>query len=125
MNLMTPKVTLFFSLTFIFVQNFEFTLLFLGWFTASGSNICYVTYAFDNSPTTIMNLISHMKKIVETKRFEFVAKEARDLVLKIKLDDMEKVTVVGFSFGAHIASKTCRYLFQKTNQKVGKLIGIL
>lgn len=70
-------------------------------------------------------------------RLEYAAKVARDLVLNIRMrcewlqifgtyscwKDMSQLKVVGFSFGAHIASRICIDLYQRTGEKVGKLIG--
>lgn len=36
----------------------------------------------------------------------------------------EKIIMLGFSFGAHIASEACRNIFKRTGKKVGKLIGV-
>ncbi|XP_031617560.1 phospholipase A1 2-like [Contarinia nasturtii] len=99
------------------------------WFDASTTNICYVTYAFENSATTLIKLIPHMKKMVQTNRLEFVAKEVRDLVLSVRdlkgsIKSISQIVMVGFSFGAHIASRACRYLTAKTGEKVKKLIGL-
>lgn len=73
--------------------------------------------------------------MVQTHRLEYAAKIARDFILMIRdhciktetngcWKDMSKMTVLGFSFGAHVASLTCVDLYQRTGQKVGKLIGI-
>ncbi|XP_031635204.1 uncharacterized protein LOC116348362 [Contarinia nasturtii] len=104
------------------------------WFAASQKNICAITYAFYES-TTLMNVVFHLHDMVRTKRIEFVAKQARDLVLgvrdyciknkrKTSLKRMSEVDVTGFSYGAHIASKTCQYLFWKTKQKVKMLLAL-
>lgn len=69
-----------------------------------------------------------------TKRIEFAAREARNLVLSVRkrcnkiqtsgcFRHMTQLTVVGFSLGSHIASYACRYLAKETNEKVSKLIG--
>lgn len=36
---------------------------------------------------------------------------------------MSKVTLLGFSFGAHVANQICVDLYKKTGQKVGKYVG--
>lgn len=81
-----------------------------------------------------MNVVFHLHDMVRSKRLEFVAKTARDLVIGVRnyceknkrktaLKRMSEVDITGFSYGAHIASKTCQYLFWKTKQKVGMLFG--
>lgn len=75
--------------------------------------------------------------MVESHRLQFTAKIARNLVIKIREQcfqneipgcmentQPEKITMLGFSFGAHIASQACRDIFKSTNKKVGKLIGV-
>lgn len=73
-------------------------------------------------------------QMVKTHRLQYVAKVARNLILNVRdrcmkngapgcLRNMSQITMLGFSFGAHIASQTCINLFQKTGEKVGKLIG--
>lgn len=106
------------------------------WFTASESNICYMTYAYEIIPNNIVEVFSHARYMVKTHRLQFTAKLARDLVLSVRdqclkdetpgcMKDMSQVTMLGFSFGAHIASQACRNLHTSTEQKVGKLIGNL
>lgn len=73
--------------------------------------------------------------MVLTHRLQYAAKIARDLVLKVRdhcltagtqgcWKDMSQVTMLGLSFGAHVASQVCKELYQRTGQKVGKLIGV-
>ncbi|XP_031617562.1 phospholipase A1 2-like [Contarinia nasturtii] len=100
-----------------------------GWYEASDTNVCYITYAFENSVTTLAKLIPHTKNMVQTNRFIFVAKQARDLVLSVRnlkgnIKSMSQIVMVGFSFGAHIAAIACRYLTAKTKEKVKILIGL-
>lgn len=101
---------------------------------ASNNNICVFTYAYIRHRTTLFNLLAHLNKMVKTKRIEFVAKQARDLVLRVRnecyetgksscINYLSQVDVVGFSFGAHIGSHTCKFLFEKTGQKVRMLLG--
>lgn len=73
--------------------------------------------------------------MVKTHRLQYAAKVARDLVLGVReqciqnenpgcLKNMSQVTMLGFSFGAHIASQACINLFTSTGEKVGKLYGV-
>lgn len=81
-----------------------------------------------------MKRLLYVKNLVKTHRLQYAAKVARDLVLNVRnrcirdggIDcwkDMSKLTVVGFSLGAHIASQACIDLYECTGEKVGKLIG--
>lgn len=74
------------------------------------------------------------KRMLKSNRLQYTAKLARNLVLNIRdrcltmgtggcWKHMSQVTVVGFSFGAHIASRICIDLYERTGEKVGKLIG--
>lgn len=110
---------------------------FTEWSKASNSNVCYLTYAYEKSPTSIFKMCILTKRMLKSKRLQYAAKVARNLVLNIRercewlrifgtndcWSHMSQVTVVGFSFGAHIASRICIDLFQRTGEKVGKLIG--
>lgn len=97
--------------------------------------MCYLTYAFENIPQSTFAIIATSREMVRSKRSLYAAKVASDLVINIRNDCiknghfgcwvyMSQVTVLGFSFGAHIASQLCINLYKKTGQKVGKLIGI-
>ncbi|XP_031617559.1 uncharacterized protein LOC116337274 [Contarinia nasturtii] len=107
------------------------------WFLKSGKNICIITYAYLNSCKSMFNVVQSLNKMVKTKRLEFVAKQVRDLVLNVRekclndthssvscLKHMSQVEISGYSFGGHIASRTCDYLFQKTNEKVKMLLAL-
>ncbi|XP_031617558.1 uncharacterized protein LOC116337273 [Contarinia nasturtii] len=107
------------------------------WFSRSDKNICIITYAFLKDSVSIYNIVSHLNKMVKTRRLEFVAKQARDFVLNVRerclndplssascLKHMSQVEISGYSFGGHIASRTCDYLFQKTNEKVKMLLAL-
>lgn len=70
------------------------------------------------------------------KRLDFVARTARDLVLDVRakcyakgkrgcLKYLTQVEVVGFSFGAHVGSRTCEFLHTWLNEKVNILVGNL
>lgn len=61
--------------------------------------------------------------MVKNHILEFIAKVTGDLVLHI-FRDMSHVEMSGFSFGAHIASRSCRYLFNVTGTKVEFLQGM-
>lgn len=73
--------------------------------------------------------------MIKSNRSRYAAKVASDLVLDIQYHcthngkypgcwmPMSQVTVLGFSFGAHIASQVCINLYKQTKHKVGKLIG--
>lgn len=69
-----------------------FLILKIGWFDASNSNVCYITYAFAGSVTTLKKLLPHMRNMVDTKRFIFVARQARDLVLNVKAQKNSCIT---------------------------------
>lgn len=108
---------------------------FTAWAIASNSNVCYLTYAYENIPQSTFAIISTSREMVRSYRSLYAAKVASDLVVNIRNHCiksgqfgcwvyMSKVTVIGFSFGAHIASQLCKNLYKKTGQKVGRLIGI-
>ncbi|XP_031632635.1 uncharacterized protein LOC116346619 [Contarinia nasturtii] len=74
--------------------------------------------------------------MVKTRRPEYVAKMARDLVLDIGekcamstrnkcVKNLSHVDVTGFGFGAHIAGYTCEYLFKRTDGKVRILLALV
>lgn len=107
---------------------------FTEWAIASNTNVCYLTYAFENIPQSTFAIISTSREMVRSRRSLYAAKVASDLVLNIRdhcIQNgkfgcwvyMSKVTVLGFSFGAHIASQICINVYKKSGQKVGKLIG--
>lgn len=73
--------------------------------------------------------------MMKTRRFEYAAKMACDLVLGVRekclrsgksvcLKNLDQVDVTGFSFGVYLASRTCKYLYQKTDEKVRLLLGM-
>ncbi|XP_031635205.1 uncharacterized protein LOC116348363 [Contarinia nasturtii] len=105
------------------------------WFDASQKNICIFSYAYTTDPTTALKILPHVSKMVKTKRLEYVARMARDMVLAVYrrcvkytrapcLQSMSQVDVSGFSFGAHIAGRTCQYLEEKTGEKVRMLLAL-
>lgn len=119
----------------ILSQIFSFSSSYLEWFTASGQNICIISYYYLDNPTQLHTLLPHVFKMVRTKRLDFVAKEALNLVLKTRskciksqkpncLQHMSQVEVVGFSFGAHVGARACKYIKEKTNEKVKILLGM-
>lgn len=71
--------------------------------------------------------------MVKSRRLEFVAKIAGDLVLAVRKKCLEKgdtgirnmshVEIVGLCFGAHIGGRACRYLYMMTKTKVKLLLG--
>lgn len=108
---------------------------FTEWANVSNSNICYLTYAFEKNPVGYTAAFRVARTMVLTHRLQYAAKIARDFILKIRdrclttgthgcWKDMSQVTMLGLSFGAHVASQVCVDLYQRTGQKVGKLIGI-
>lgn len=93
-----------------------------------------MTYAFEKNPVGYTAAFRVARNMVKSHRLQYAAKIARDLILKVRdlchktetqgcWKDMSQVTVLGLSFGAHIASQVCIDLYQRTGQKVGKLIG--
>lgn len=93
-----------------------------------------MTYAFEKIPESAMKKVFYVRTLVKSHRLQYAAKVASDLVLNIRdrclkngghgcWANMSEVTVIGFSFGAHIASQICINLYQSTGEKVGKLIG--
>lgn len=108
---------------------------FTEWANVSNSNICYLTYAFEKNPVGYTAAFRVARTMVLTHRLQYAAKIARDFILMIRdrcvkketagcWKDMSQVTLLGLSFGAHVASQVCVDLHQRTGQKVGKLIGI-
>lgn len=106
----------------------------LEWFQKTDKNICIVTYAYITNPTTVLNILLHVNLMVSDRRLDFVAKMARNLVLMVRekcyesgkkgcLKFLTQVEVVGYSFGAHIGSRTCAFLFNRLNERVKRLIG--
>ncbi|XP_031617557.1 uncharacterized protein LOC116337272 [Contarinia nasturtii] len=104
------------------------------WFSVSDKNICIITYVYAK-PTTLLTLLIDVNKMVRTKRLDFVAKQARDLVLNVRekcvesgksdcLKSMSQVDVIGFSFGSYIGSRTCEFLYEKTKERVKTLLGL-
>lgn len=107
---------------------------FTEWAIESNTNVCYLTYALDKVPENAFKQLLYIRKLVKSHRMQYTAKIARDLVLRVRARCMEigiegcskfmsAVTVVGFSLGTHIASQMCIDLYEKTGEKVGKLIG--
>ncbi|XP_031617160.1 phospholipase A1-like isoform X2 [Contarinia nasturtii] len=105
------------------------------WYIKSGTNICYIAYAFEKYKATVMNAYFYLKKVYTTKRIEFVAKTAYDFVLNIRnkclkskakgcIQHMSQITVIGYSLGAIIAPYFCRHIFEETGQKAKKFIGL-
>ncbi|XP_031635215.1 uncharacterized protein LOC116348370 isoform X2 [Contarinia nasturtii] len=106
------------------------------WFRESKNNICIVTYCFTTKRSIgFTRSISNLGRLVSSKRLEYVAKMARDLVLEVQrkcvtstrrqcLRNLSQVDVTGFSFGAHIAARTCEYLFRSTGERVRLLLGL-
>lgn len=107
---------------------------YIEWAKQSDTNVCYLTYAYEEIRYGLYNLIAMASEMVQNHRLQYAAKVARDFVLSIReecikngspgcLSKMSKLTVLGLSFGAHVASQTCKNLYQSTGEKVGKLIG--
>ncbi|XP_031635977.1 phospholipase A1 1-like [Contarinia nasturtii] len=105
------------------------------WFEASRNNICVVSYAYTTPSTEVLKIYAIVNKMIKTRRLEYVAKMARDLVFGVRgkclattertcLRNFSQVDVTGFSFGAHIAGRTCQYLLQKTHEKVRMLLAL-
>lgn len=77
------------------------------------------------------------RNMLQTYRLHYAAKVTRNLYLNIRqkckdepIDgckvntEPEKITMLGHSFGAYIASQACVYIFETTHEVVGKFIGI-
>lgn len=111
---------------------------FTEWAKASNSNVCYLTYAFVNTPKSVFTILTISGEMIKTRRLHYAAKVGRDLIMSIRFHcakigagtnslncwiPMSQNTVVGFSFGAYIASQLCNYLYKVTRERVGKLIG--
>ncbi|XP_031635213.1 uncharacterized protein LOC116348369 [Contarinia nasturtii] len=120
------------------IVSFKYGLLFgfaQEWFSESENNICVVSYAYTTKLSIGLQFISNLNKMVTTKRLEFVARLARDVVLGVRqkclatperqcLRHLSQVDVSGFSFGAHVAGRTCEYLEDKTGEKVRMLLAL-
>lgn len=96
--------------------------------------MCYLTYAYEKIPESRLKIFYASEKIVKSQRSLHSAKVASNLILNIRDHCvksgsfgcwvyMSKITVVGYSLGAHIASQICINLYKNSGQKVGKLIG--
>lgn len=107
---------------------------FTEWSKVSNSNVCYLTYAYKQIPESRLKIFFASEEIVKSQRAVHTARVASDLISNIRDHCvksgsfgcwvyMSKVTVVGYSLGAHIASQICVNLYKNTGQKVGKLIG--
>ncbi|XP_055295145.1 uncharacterized protein LOC129564920 [Sitodiplosis mosellana] len=105
-----------------------------GWYESSDTNICYVGYQYMKSKTVAIKKLLHLRSMIKDKRPHFVAKETCDFFMKVRimcmesghncLDDISNMVVVGYSLGAHIGAFFVRCLFQRTGQRIGKLIGL-
>ncbi|XP_031635206.1 uncharacterized protein LOC116348364 [Contarinia nasturtii] len=105
------------------------------WFNVSGNNICTVTYPFKKDPMTTFEWFRSLNNLVKSKRLDFAAKLARDIVLGVRdkcvqsegrqcLRHMSQVDVSGFSFGAHMAGRACQYILEKTGERVRMLLAL-
>lgn len=102
----------------------------LEWYNKSGRNICFIEY-----PKPKSDVIGSIVYMVTEHVLEFIAKLTGDLIIEIQrkslnrkdglgVRDMSHVEMSGWSFGAHIASRACRYLFNITGTRVKFLQGI-
>nr|ACI22681.1 lipase-like protein 1 [Orseolia oryzae] len=106
------------------------------WYQASGKNICIISYAYSTDRTTTgFQIIKHLNKMVKTNRLDFVAWQIRDLVSRVRfqcirsrkkscLNSLSQVDISGFSFGAHLASRTCQFLKDELGEKVQMLLAL-
>lgn len=80
------------------------------WLKASGNNVCIVFYDTEASSSANAKMDSIEIDMIKTKRHEYVAKMARDLVYDVRekciiskrrlcLKNLSQVDVSGFSFG--------------------------
>lgn len=106
----------------------------LEWAKVSNTNVCYLTYAYENIPESRLKIFYASQEIVKTHRSLHSATSASNLILNIRDHCVKsgsfgcwvylsQTTVVGYSLGAHIASQVCINLYKNSGQKVGKLIG--
>ncbi|XP_031628482.1 uncharacterized protein LOC116344188 [Contarinia nasturtii] len=132
-------LSLFFH-DFMYTVDSSFDLLYAfakEWYQASEKNICIVSYAYSKSSSKPLSMNLILSKMVATRRLEYAAKMTRDLLLGVRqnclnikwykrscLKHLSQVDVTGFGFGAHIASRTCQYLFEKTSEKVRLLLAL-
>ncbi|XP_031635746.1 uncharacterized protein LOC116348774 [Contarinia nasturtii] len=105
------------------------------WSAKSQNNICVVFYSYAMNSSEVLKMYPIVNKMVKTRRLEYVAKMARDLVFGVRakclattertcLRNLSQVDVTGFSFGAHIAGRTCQYLLRKTGERVRLLLAL-
>lgn len=109
--------------------------MFTEWFKASNSNICYLTYAYEKNSKNAFSIITTPREMIKSNRSLHAAEIASELILDMRENciknanypscyiTMSQITVLGFSFGAHIASQICINVYKNTKEKVGKLIG--
>lgn len=75
-----------------------------------------------------LETLTKLKKTID-KRFDIVAQQTGDLVIKLMeqniTQSLDNVVMAGYCFGGYIAAYTCRYLKNKTNQQVKALFGEL
>ncbi|XP_031628184.1 uncharacterized protein LOC116343978 [Contarinia nasturtii] len=105
------------------------------WSRRSNNNICIISYAYTTSTSKVLKMYPIVNQMVKTGRLEYVAKMTRDLVFNVRgkcletperrcLKNLSQVDISGFSFGAHIAGKTCQYLFTRTGERVRMLLAL-
>ena len=108
------------------------------WFEKSKTNICYVSYAFEDTGVTFLNSMPRANEMRKTGRMEVVAQDTKEFVKAIMfecdeyrkknpkskcLTHAEQIKVVGYGFGAHVAAYFCRQLHDDINQTVPFLLG--
>ncbi|XP_031635217.1 uncharacterized protein LOC116348372 [Contarinia nasturtii] len=107
------------------------------YFKASGNNICIITYAYTTEPSVgCSKAVSNLNKMVTSKRLDYVARLSADLIIGIqdicwndedggRCLNIHEVDIIGFSFGAHVAGRTCEYISEKTKgEKVRLLLAL-
>lgn len=85
----------------------------MGWYDASETNICYVSYEF----------VGNQQEMMEKELLECVASQARNVVT-IKIGTNFKA-VVGDGHGVQVAAYYCRFFELYSGRKISFLLGTI